>query len=64
MLQEETTAKEGDIESPLTIDYKEYKKVGNLMFPHAITQNVAGQEFTVIYTDIKWNEVIPDADFK
>ena len=64
LLQEETTAKEGDIESPLTIDYKEYKKVGNLMFPHAITQNVAGQEFTVIYTDIKWNEVIPDADFK
>jgi zinc protease len=64
LLQEETTSKEGDVETPITIDYKDYKKVGNVMFPHSITQSVSGQEFTVIYSDIKVNEVIPDADFK
>jgi zinc protease len=64
LLQEETTTKVGDTETAITIDYKDYKKVGTLMFPHSITQSVAGQEFTSIYSDIKTNEVIPDTDFK
>jgi zinc protease len=63
LLQMESNEKEGDQEITVITDYKEYKKVGNLLFPHAITQSAMGQEFTIVYSDIKLNETIPDADF-
>ena len=64
LLQEETTSKQEDQDAPMTIDYKEYKKVGALLIPHSITRNVGGQEFTIIYSNIKFNEGVTDADFK
>jgi zinc protease len=64
LLQEETTAKDGDQDAPTTIEYKDYKKVGNLMIAHTITRNMGGQEFTFIYTDYKLNAGVADTDFK
>ncbi len=64
LLQEETTTKQGDTEIPVIIEYKNYQKVGNLMFPTIITQNAGGQEFTINYSNIKLNEGVTEADFK
>jgi zinc protease len=64
LLQEETTTKQEDQDAPMTIEYKDYKKVGALMVPHTITRNAGGQEFTLVYSDIKFNEGVSDADFK
>ncbi len=64
LLKEETTAKQGDTDEPLTIEYKNYKKAGNIMMPYEITRNAGGQEFTIVYTDIKINEGVTEADFK
>ena len=64
LLKEETTTKEGDEDVPMTIEYKNYKKFGNLLLPSEITRNAGGQEFTLVYTDIKINEGVTEADFK
>ena len=64
LLQEETTTKQEDQDVPMVIDYKDYKKVGNLMIPHSITRNGGGQEMTIVYSNIKLNEGVTDADFK
>ncbi len=64
LLQEETTSKQGTEDVPMTVDYKNYKKVGTVMMPFEITRNLGGQEFTVKITDIKFNEVIKTEDFQ
>ena len=64
LLREETTTKDADTDTPLTIEYKNYKKAGNIMMPYEITRNEGGQEYTIIYTDIKINEGVTEADFK
>ena len=64
LLKEETTSKEGDTDSPLTIEYKNYKKAGNILVPYEVTRNQGGQEFTMVYTGIKVNEGVTEADFK
>ncbi len=64
LLREENTSKENGQDMVETVDYKDYKKVGNIMLPFEITRNTAGQEFTVKYSDFKLNEGVTDADFK
>ncbi|MEP7163573.1 MAG: insulinase family protein [Ferruginibacter sp.] len=64
LLKEETTSKQGDTDEPVTIEYKNYRKAGNIMMPYEITRNAGGQEFTIVYTDIKINEGVTEADFK
>ena len=64
LLKEETTSKQGGEDTPMTIEYKNYKKVGNIMMPHEITRNGGGQELTLVYSDMKINEGVTDADFK
>jgi hypothetical protein len=64
LLKEETTAKDEDTDEPVTIEYKNYIKVGNIMLPTEVTRNEGGQEFTFKYTDIKINEGVTEADFK
>lgn len=63
LLKEETTSKQGDADEPITIEYKNYKKAGNIMLPYEITRNTGGQEFTMVYTDIRINEAVTEADF-
>lgn len=64
LLRDETTSKEGDQDTPITIDYKNYKKAGNIMMPYEVTQNSGGQEITLVYSDIKINEGASEADFQ
>lgn len=64
LLQEETSTKQGDTEIPVTIEYKNYQKVGNLLFPTSLTQNAGGQEFTINFSNIKINEGVVATDFK
>ncbi|MBS1733277.1 MAG: insulinase family protein [Bacteroidetes bacterium] len=64
LLKEETTSKSGDEDEPLTVEYKNYKKAGNIMLPYEVTRNQGGQEFTMVISEIKINEAIPETDFK
>ncbi len=64
LLQEETTSKEGDVDITSTTEYKDYKKVGNLLFPHNIISSADGQEFNIKISEIKLNTGVTEADFK
>ncbi len=64
LLQEETTSKEGDVEITSTTEYKDYKKVGNLLFPHNIISSADGQEFNIKISEIKLNTGVTEADFQ
>ncbi len=64
LLQEETTNKEGAEDTPVTIEYKNYQKFGNIMYPTQIINNAGGQEFTINITNVKFNEGVTEADFK
>jgi zinc protease len=64
LLQEETTTKQGDVDVTSTTEYKDYKKVGTLLFPHNIVVNADGQEFNMKATEIKLNTGVTNADFQ
>ncbi len=64
LLQSETTEKQGEQEVSVSTEFKNYQKVGNVMFPMEVTRNVGGQEFTLIYSNVKTNAGVTDADFK
>jgi zinc protease len=64
LLQEETTSKQGDVDAVSTIEYKDYKKVGTLLFPHNIIVNSEGQEFNMKATEIKLNAGVATSDFE
>ncbi|MBK8609844.1 MAG: insulinase family protein [Chitinophagaceae bacterium] len=64
LLQEETTTLAGDAEASVSIEYKNYQKVGNILMATQIVRSVEGQEFTVNLSDIKFNEGVTDTDFK
>jgi zinc protease len=64
LLQEETTKKIEDLDAPVTIDYKDYRKVGNLMLPFNKIFNYTEMVYDLKYTEIKINEGVTDADFK
>lgn len=64
LLQEETTSKQGDVDVVSTIEYKDYKKVGTLLFPHNIIVNADGQEFNMKATEIKLNAGVAASDFE
>ena len=64
LLKEETTTTQGDTEIPTSVEYKNYKKFGSLMFPTEVTRTAGGQEIPLKYSDIKINEGVTEADFK
>ena len=64
LVYEETTSKQRDTEVPITVEYKDYKKIGNIMVPHTIIRNIGGQELSMKFSDIKLNEGVTEADFK
>jgi zinc protease len=64
LLQEEITSKEGDVDVVTTMEYKDYKKVGTLLFPHNIIMNAGGQEYNMKATEIKLNEGVAASDFE
>ncbi|MEO5966669.1 MAG: insulinase family protein [Ferruginibacter sp.] len=64
LLKEETTLKAEGQEIPQTIEYSNYKKVGNLTLPFTITQSIGEQEMTMNVTSITINKDVTEADFK
>ncbi len=65
LIREESseTAPDGS-ETAVSIDYADYKKVGNLMFPYSITQTQGEMQFVMTVKEIKNNEGVTEADFK
>ena len=64
LLKEETTTKQGDTDIPITVEYKNYKKAGNIMLPFEVTRSAGGQEISFVYSDFKINEGVTEEDFK
>ena len=64
LIREESTSDEGGQEMTIFIDYADYRKTGNVMFPYKITQSVGEQEFGMNISAIKINEGVTDADFQ
>ncbi len=64
LLREESTTDAGGTEMSVTVDFSNYKKVGNMMFPFTILQIAGEQEFPMNFSEIKINEGVSDADFK
>jgi hypothetical protein len=64
LLKEETTTAQEGADVPLTVEYKSYKKAGNLLLPTEITRTAGGQEIPFKYKEIKLNEGVSDTDFK
>jgi predicted Zn-dependent peptidase len=44
--------------------YADYKKVGNVMIPHTMTQDMGVQQIEMKATEVKINEGVTDADFQ
>lgn len=61
LLREESTGDEGEAS---TVEFNDYKKVGNLLFPFEIVQTSGDQTFTMKIKEIKINEGVAEADFK
>ncbi len=64
LLKEESTKKEGDEDVTSTVEYKNYVKAGNIMFPSEVTRTVGPQEFTIKFSSFKINEGVAETDFK
>ena len=64
LLRKETTAPSptGE-EMSVSVDFSNYKKVGNILFPFTITQTAGEREMVMNVTDVKVNEATA-ADFK
>ncbi|WP_316735133.1 insulinase family protein [Pedobacter aquatilis] len=64
--EESTTTKEGN-EMTQSTEYSDYKKVGDVLFPHTMIQTVqtarGGQEFNISIKEIKVNPTLQAADF-
>ncbi len=63
LLRTESTVDAQGTEMTITVDMKDYRKVGAIMIPYSVTQSVGEQEFTMNMTDVKINEGVTDADF-
>ncbi|MFM7710249.1 MAG: hypothetical protein ACKO5C_04980, partial [Ferruginibacter sp.] len=50
-------------EMTITVTYSDYKKVGSIMLPHSITQDVGVMQFTLDINEIIVNAGVTDADF-
>jgi predicted Zn-dependent peptidase len=68
LVKEETTSKEGGQESTQSIEYSNFKKVGNVLFAFTNSFSIqtagGGQDFVIEMKDIKTNEGVAAGDFK
>lgn len=64
--EESTTTKEGT-ETTQSTEYADYKKVGDVLFPHSLIQSMqtakGGQEFNIVIKEIKVNPALQASDF-
>jgi predicted Zn-dependent peptidase len=64
LLMEEGTIDAGGSEMTSLVEYSNYQKVGNLLFPYSVKQTAGEQEFPMIVSEIKINEGVTETDFK
>jgi len=64
LLMEEGTIDAGGTEMSSLVEYSNYQKVGNVLFPYSVKQTAGEQEFPMIVSEIKINEGVTEADFK
>jgi hypothetical protein len=64
LLKEENTIKRKDKDVEEILEYSDYKKVGNVLFPFTINRIIGEQEISMKVKDIKINEGVGDADFQ
>ena len=67
LLKDERTISKGGMEITQSMEYGDYKKVGDVLFPHILTQNVqtpqGAQEFPMVIKEIKVNPPLKAEDF-
>lgn len=67
LLKEEKTVKAGTMEITQSVEFGDYKKVGEVLFPHLLTQNIqsaqGSQEFAIKISEIKVNPPLKAEDF-
>lgn len=67
LLKDESTTTKGGAEISQSVEYSNYKKVGDILFPFTLTQSVAtpqgAQEFSVVIKDIKINPPLKAEEF-
>ena len=64
LLKDESSTDAGGTEMTISTEYSNYKKIGNILLPYIITQNVGEQQFSMNMGEIKINEGVTDEDFK
>ncbi len=68
LVKTETTTQEGTVSITTTVEFSDYRKVGNLMFPFKQSYNISAggqeQKFDWTATDIKLNAGVTADDFK
>ncbi|HCY90101.1 MAG TPA: peptidase M16 [Chitinophagaceae bacterium] len=65
LIREESTSTGPNGEEAMqAVEFTDYKKVGNLLFPFTLTQMAGEMEIVMKIKDIKVNEGVSDADFK
>ncbi len=50
-------------EMPMEMVSKDYKKAGDVLMPHTMVNNAAGQTFTITFTSVEWNKPIEKSTF-
>jgi zinc protease len=68
LVKNESTTVTNNVTINATVDFADYRKVGNVMFPYkqTITQSAGGQDqtFEMTVTDVKINTGVTSDDFK
>ena len=54
----------GDTEAQVEAIYKNYKKIGGLVYPSTLVNNMPGQNKMITYDDVKINVQIPESIFE
>ena len=67
LLKDEKTATKGTMEITQSTEYGDYRKVGDVLFPHTLTQNIqtaqGSQEFAINIKEIKINPPLKMEEF-
>jgi len=67
LLKEESTTTKQGTEITQSTEYADYKKVGDVLFPHSLVQSIqtakGGQEFNIVIKEIKVNPALQASDF-
>ncbi|MFC3561902.1 M16 family metallopeptidase [Pedobacter jamesrossensis] len=67
LLKEENTITKDNNEITQTVEYSNYKKVGDVLFPHTLVRSIqtakGGQEFNISVKEVKINPALKASDF-